>query len=516
MSINIIKLWCVPVISVLIIISSMILDKSTNVLFMVIAALLLNISVSLDRKYTWLKHIQFIFLGAFHYSSHFNWSVLLYNMMIINLIEHKVRLRDSIPIALMFICQYSLIRLSYVPMTNYNIFVSLFDMITSLVTVLFFHVIIRSESEKRRLKEKNEYLTNYDTLTGFNNYSGYIKKVQQNIELNRAFQFVLFDISNVAAKNFEDILVSFSHTLKEYFPNHLGACRYAGDSFGIMLSATEKIDVLQIFENLGIKVTSSITHFPQEGSNFQQLIHTGEERILEMKQGNRLKRQEEQLRSDKMKMVGELAAGMAHEIRNPLTSIQGFIQLSKKSGYNIEPWYDVIMSEITRVGELTVEFLQFSKPHASHMKVEMMAKCMAKVYSLCESEATSCGHTIEMDALDRDIMLLMDRDKIIQVLINLIRNAFQAMERAGHVHFALSREGEMAVIQVRDNGKGIPMSEIDKIFDPFYTTKEEGTGLGLSLCQKIIEDHNGYISVESEVGSGTVFTVKLPTTAGCS
>lgn len=475
---------------------------------------MLNISVSLDHKYTWLKHIQFIFLGAFHFSSHLNWSLLLYYMMIINLIEHKARLRDSTLIALLFICQYTLIRLSYVPITTYNILVSLFDVLTSLATVLFFHVIIHSESEKRRLKEKNEYLINYDTLTGFNNYSGYMKKVQHNIELNKGFQFVLFDISNVATKNFEDILVSFSNTLKEYFPNHLGACRYAGDSFGIMLSPTETFDVLQIFENLGIKVTSSITHFPKEGSNFEQLIHTGEERILEMKQGNRLKCQEGQLRSDKMKMVGELAAGMAHEIRNPLTSIQGFIQLSRKSGYNIEPWYDVIMSEITRVGELTVEFLQFSKPHANHMKVEMMAKCMKKVYSLCESEATSCGHTIEMDASDHDIMLLMDRDKIIQVLINLIRNAFQAMEQAGHVHFSLSREGEMAVIQVRDNGKGIPPSEIDKIFDPFFTTKEEGTGLGLSLCQKIIEDHNGHILVESEVGSGTVFTVKLPTTAG--
>ncbi|WP_068592613.1 sensor histidine kinase [Paenibacillus macquariensis] len=510
MTINMIKLLYVPLICVLIIVSSVIMGKTPNVILTVITALLLILSVMLDRKYTWLKYIQFIPLGAFHYSSHLNWCILLYYITTINVIEHKTRHRDTTLIALLLILQYTFIRLSYVPLTTYNMLVSIFDVITALVTVLFFHVILRSESEKRRLKVKNEYLTNYDALTGFNNYSGYIKTVQHHIELNRGFQFVLFDISNVATKNFEDILVSFSRKLIEHFPNHLGACRYAGDNFGIMLSPREQMDVLEICENSGIKVTSSITHFPEEGSDFQDLIHIGEERILEMKQGNRNKRQEEQLRSEKMQMVGQLAAGMAHEIRNPLTSIQGFIQLSKKSGYNIEPWYDVIMSEITRVGELTVEFLQFSKPHESHMKAEVMAKCMAKVYSLCESEVTSYGHILEMESSDEDIMVIMDRDKIIQVLINLIRNAFQAMEQAGHIHFILSREGEMAVIQVCDNGKGIPQSEISKIFDPFYTTKEEGTGLGLSLCSKIIEDHDGYISVESEVGSGTVFTVKLP------
>ncbi|OAB45873.1 histidine kinase [Paenibacillus antarcticus] len=505
-----IKLLYVPLICVLISISSVLLGKSPNVIVTVITAVLLILSVMLDRKYTWLKYIQFILLGAFHYSSHLNWCILLYFITTINVIEHKVRHRDTTLVALLFILQYTLIRLSYVPITTYNMLVSIYDVITSLVTVLFFHVILRSESEKRRLVKKNEYLINYDTLTGFNNYSGYIKTVQHHIELNKEFQFVLFDISHVAAKNFEEILVSFSRTLKEYFPNHLGACRYAGDNFGIMLSARENFDVLKICEKSGIKVTSSITRFPEEGSNFQDLFQIGEERILEMKQGNRHKREEDQLRSEKMQMVGQLAAGMAHEIRNPLTSIQGFIQLSKKSGYNIEPWYDVIMSEITRVGELTVEFLQFSKPHESQMKVEVLAKCMAKVYSLCESEVTSYGHILEMESSDEGIMLLMDRDKITQVLINLIRNAFQAMEQAGHIQFILSREGEMAVIQVRDNGKGIPQSEINKIFDPFYTTKEEGTGLGLSLCSKIIEDHDGFISVESEVGSGTVFTVKLP------
>jgi signal transduction histidine kinase len=477
---------------------------------MVTTAFMLTLSLAMDRKYTWLKYIQMILLGAFHYASQLNWCVLLYYIMIVNLIEHKIKIRDTIPLALLFILQYSLIRLTYVPISTYNMLVSIFDIISSIVVVLLFHVIVRIESNRRQLTKENEYLTNYDPLTGFSNYFGYIKKVQHIIEMKKEFRFVLFDINTDKSLDFENALGSFSHELQEHFPDHLAACRYAGDRFGLLLSPIERLDELLIFEKLGIHIRYSITHYPQEGTTFEQLIQTGEERILKLRRENWLKQQDEQLRSEKLKMVGELAAGMAHEIRNPLTSIQGFIQLSKVTGYNIQPWYDVIMGEIARVGELTVEFLQFSKPHASNKKIEMIANCMARVYSLCESEAASCGHTFEMEISDKSIMLLMERDKIIQVLINLIRNAFQAMVQAGHVHFTLIREGEIATIQVRDNGIGIPTSEIDKIFDPFYTTKEDGTGLGLSLCQKIIEDHNGHVTVESKVGSGTVFTVKLP------
>lgn len=483
---------------------------------MISLAILLILSIVLDRRFTWLKYTQFIFLGAFHYSSQLNWCVLLYYLIISNAIENKTRMRDAIPTALLFILQYTLIRITYVPITTYNLLVSVFDMMTAIVIVLLFHIGLRIESEKKELTKQNEYLANYDRLTGFYNYLGYIKKVQSYIDMNKEFLFVLFDInnfksinatSNVTAKN---ILYDFSSTLLERFPNHLAASRYAGDRFSLLLSPTEDMEDLHIFEKLEFQVTVSITRSPQEGVDSLQLMQIGEERIFQMRREYWLNRQEEQLRSDKMKMVGELAAGMAHEIRNPLTAIQGFIQLSKKTGYNIEPWYDVIMGEISRVGELTVEFLQFSKTRATNMKVEKIAHCMARVYSLCESEATSCGHTIEMEVTDRSIMVLMDSDKIIQVLINLIRNGFQAMEQSGQVYFQLSREGAMAVIKVRDHGKGIPPTEINKIFDPFYTTKEEGTGLGLSLCQKIITDHEGYIKVESEVGSGTLFTVRLP------
>jgi signal transduction histidine kinase len=108
------------------------------------------------------------------------------------------------------------------------------------------------------------------------------------------------------------------------------------------------------------------------------------------------------------------------------------------------------------------------------------------------------------------VVVNMDRDKIVQVLINLIRNAFEAMEDPGEVRIGLLHDGEEALISITDTGSGIPENALATIFDPFYTTKEEGTGLGLALCQKIALDHHGKITVHSEIGIGATFTLHLP------
>lgn len=111
---------------------------------------------------------------------------------------------------------------------------------------------------------------------------------------------------------------------------------------------------------------------------------------------------------------------------------------------------------------------------------------------------------------DESVCVNMDRDKIVQVLINLIRNAFEAMTDPGEVHIDMKQEGNIVLISLSDTGSGIPESSLSAIFNPFFTTKEEGTGLGLALCQKIIQDHNGKITVQSEMGTGSTFTLCLP------
>lgn len=516
MSINIIKLLLVPIITAFIIFSSISLGKYVNLELMVFTAVMFTISMALDQKYPKLRVFQFIFLGAFHYTSNLNWCVLLYYIQIINLIQNKEKFKVTMTLGLILILQYSIIRLTYSPLNTYTLLVSFFDIMSSVVVIMTFHIVSRFESEKRNLTQQNDYLINHDPLTGFLNYEGYMKKVQQLTDHGTNFQLILLDINNFKSLNAKDIataneiLIHFSRSIQSHFTNMLGTARYAGDRFAILLPSTDKVRDVMSFDELGIQVTYSVTQFPQEASTFQEIISMAEERIFQMRRESWLKSQEEFMRSAKMKTVGELAAGMAHEIRNPLTAIKGFVQLSKIQNYNIEPWYEVIMGEITRVGELTAEFLQFSKPHVSNMKTDSLRFCMTRVYSLCESEAASRGHTFMMDITDDEAMVYMDRDKIIQVLINLIRNAFQAMETTGHVHFSLQINRKTAIIEVGDTGQGIAEDDIGQIFDPFFTTKEEGTGLGLSLCQKIVEDHGGSINVQSVLDTGTTFTIRLP------
>lgn len=518
MSFIVLKLLFVPLISVFIMVSSVYLGYQTSIPLMLITASLLYASVIFDRKFEWLRNIQFLFLGSFHFVSQLNWCILLYYILIINLIHKKERFIESMPLCLLMVLQYSIIRLTYVPITKYNILVAVFDCLSSFVVVISFHFVNFLESEKKKLYKENDYLTYHDPLTGLLNYDGYLHKVQHLVELNKPFQLVLLDINNFKSLNAKDIstaneiLISFSRALRKLFlSDMLAASRYAGDRFAVLLPEHVNIDCsLFNFESIGVQVTYSITCYPHEALTYQEMISTAEDRIFQMRQNSWMRGQEEMIRTEKMKMVGELAAGMAHEIRNPLTSIKGFIQLSKNQGYNIQPWYEVIMGEITRVGELTAEFLHFSKPHASNMRVESLTDCLTRVYSLCESEAASHGHLFSLDLSEEPIQIVMDRDKIIQVLINLIRNSFQAMEHTGTVRLSLRAEERMAVVEVEDTGKGIADENLVKIFDPFYTTKEEGTGLGLSLCQKIVEDHGGRITVHSELGIGTTFTLRIP------
>ncbi|GAA0852821.1 hypothetical protein GCM10008915_71930 [Bifidobacterium pullorum subsp. gallinarum] len=514
----VLKLLFVPLISVFIIVSSVYLDYQSSIPMMLLLATLLYLSVVFDRKYEWLRNVQFLFLGAFHYVSQLNWCILLYYIFIINLIHKKENFRDSMSLCFLMILQYSVIRLTYLPLTKYHILVSVFDTLASFVIVISFHFVNFLDSEKKKLYKQNDYLTYHDPLTGLLNYDGYLHKVQHLIKLNKPFQLVLLDINNFKSLNAKDIstaneiLISFSRALRKLFLNDmLAASRYAGDRFAILLPEHVNIESSMFnFEHIGVQVTYSITCYPHEALTYQEMLSTAEDRIFQMRRNSWMRSQEEILRTEKMKMVGELAAGMAHEIRNPLTSIKGFIQLSKNQSYNIQPWYEVIMGEITRVGELTAEFLHFSKPHASNMKVESLTDCMTRVYSLCESEAASHGHLFTLDLSDDPIHIVMDRDKIIQVLINLIRNSFQAMEHTGTVRISLEAVEALAVVRVEDTGKGIADENLAKIFDPFYTTKEEGTGLGLSLCQKIVEDHGGRITVQSEFGKGTTFTLRIP------
>ncbi|KAF4323861.1 hypothetical protein G195_001831 [Phytophthora kernoviae 00238/432] len=376
------------------------------------------------------------------------------------------------------------------------------------------------EAEKRRLREKNDFLTLHDPLTGLLNYEGYMDALNKTVEEHRSFLLIILNIQNLNGfdKEVEDnwcsVIRNTGESITKQFSDSYGISRYAGDRYAVILpeiqDIEERMTSLLSGDLRGLQVNYSISLYPGMSDTLQHFITVAEDSLFQHQRNKWLKNEEEVFRSERLRAVGELAAGMAHEIRNPLTAIRGFLQLSRGQAFNIAPWYEVIMGEITRVTELTAEFLQFSKPHTNHMKPERVGHCLERVMSLTESDAASRGHRITLEMTGEPVVVNMDRDKIVQVLINLIRNAFEAMTDPGEVHIDLLHDGDKALISISDTGSGIPEKSLATIFNPFYTTKEEGTGLGLALCQKIALDHHGKITVHSELGIGSTFTLHLP------
>jgi PAS domain S-box-containing protein len=215
------------------------------------------------------------------------------------------------------------------------------------------------------------------------------------------------------------------------------------------------------------------------------------------------------LEYEKLNVVGQLAAGIAHEIKNPLTSLKGFIQLMK-AGHELNQIYLAIMEEeIKRMESVSKELMLMAKPHKSDFS-SFDVNCLADhaITLLMAEAAKKCIEITKRSTLD-DGMLLCDGEKVKQVLINLLMNAIDAMETPGEIILELSNAEDGIKISVSDCGTGIPEDLLDKIGKPFFTTKENGNGLGLMICYKIAEEHGGRISVDSSI-HGTTFTLHLP------
>lgn len=230
----------------------------------------------------------------------------------------------------------------------------------------------------------------------------------------------------------------------------------------------------------------------------------------------RVRLEDQMQRVERLSILGELAASTAHEIRNPLTSIRGFAQLMLAPDTEPEKsrqFLPVIIREIDRVDGMIKEMLALARRSAPNLAACDLPGLLDECLQLFDNEAFLHRVTI-VRAYPRDLPLVQcDRDQIKQVFLNLCTNALQAMPRGGEIRVeAELPPGEGAVaIRFSDTGVGIPREYLGRIFDPFFTTKEEGTGLGLSVTYGILENHGGRISVESTLGKGTTFVVRLKT-----
>lgn len=224
------------------------------------------------------------------------------------------------------------------------------------------------------------------------------------------------------------------------------------------------------------------------------------------------KRTEELLRkSEKLAVASQLAAGVAHEIRNPLTSIKGFLQLIEEGLF--KPSYmDILKSELNRIESILNEFLTIAKPHQESLFVRSnICNILENVIQLMNTNAIMRNIQI-VASIDPDIPEIeCIENQLIQVFINIIKNALEASENNGKIIIRVKKEGnQQIVISFQDHGCGISEDRIHKLGEPFYSNKERGTGLGLMITYKIIEHHKGTIQVSSKVNKGTTITITLP------
>jgi len=222
-----------------------------------------------------------------------------------------------------------------------------------------------------------------------------------------------------------------------------------------------------------------------------------------------LKMERQLAEKERLALLGEMAAILAHEIRNPIGSIKGFAQfLLEKEGKNHEEreFLQTMVEECVRLEKLVQDLLHYAREEhlslTTFSLVELVEECL-KVLDTRE------GVEIKVQ-IPPTLTLKSDRDKVKQILLNLLENSLEAMEQ-GTITVKAREKGEKVILEIQDQGSGMTSEVQERIFQPFFTTKSQGTGLGLSITHRIIEQHRGTISVDSHPGTGTTFIIALPT-----
>ncbi|MEK4711495.1 two-component system sensor histidine kinase NtrB [Sporosarcina sp. FSL K6-5500] len=226
-----------------------------------------------------------------------------------------------------------------------------------------------------------------------------------------------------------------------------------------------------------------------------------------------LKLQAEQLKIDteKLKVIGEIAASVAHEVRNPMTSISGFVQMMNNDPANPYRAYTEIMyTEINRIDLIVSEFLVLSKPNLKKFTDFYIEKSLLDVVSIFETEFSNRSIFCDVQIPKNNAIIRGNEDGMKQVFINLFKNSCEALVKNGIITIVVKFQDERVTIFIRDNGPGMNTETIDNLFEPFYTTKAEGTGLGMLITKKIIVDQGGTITVTSKINHGTETTIIIP------
>lgn len=230
-------------------------------------------------------------------------------------------------------------------------------------------------------------------------------------------------------------------------------------------------------------------------------------------------------RAETLSMLGTLAAGLAHEIKNPLGGIKGAAQLLNMelpADSPLKEYTSVMTREVDRVNDLIEELLDLARPPSPRLGEVNIGKLLSDIVLLQKESQRPKQLDFQLQFDPSIPAIRADEKLLIRLFLNLIKNAAEAVDHGGQIiicsriasQFRYNKPGEkpvpLVLVEIKDNGPGITPEQMENLFTPFYTTKDRGTGLGLAICQKIVSDHGGFLKVESQPGAGTQFSVSLP------
>ena len=218
--------------------------------------------------------------------------------------------------------------------------------------------------------------------------------------------------------------------------------------------------------------------------------------------------------ADRLSAISRLTGGVAHEVKNPLNAILMHVELAKiklaHGDYDVNPQMDVLSSEILRLDRVVKTFLDFTRPVQLNLADIPLSDLVQELVELARPQAAANGIEVTVETAPEPALVTVDSDLFKQAVLNLVVNAIEAMPHGGRLHFWSGVHSDMAEIRIADTGAGIPAEVQDKIYNLYFTTKEKGSGIGLSMTFRILQLHDGNISFESEPGKGTTFSLRVP------
>jgi two-component system, sporulation sensor kinase D len=226
----------------------------------------------------------------------------------------------------------------------------------------------------------------------------------------------------------------------------------------------------------------------------------------------KVKKETEQTEHHKLELIGNLAASTAHEIRNPLTGIKGLVKLLSEDYQDkkAQSYFEVIQTEIERINVIVSELLVLGKPTAHTLKTYNANTILAEIEPIIHSEANFMNVVLTVNYHSVELPISCVKDQLKQVILNLTKNSLQAMPYGGKLSITLTQQSDKCLITVTDNGIGLQKDQINQAFNPFFTLKKDGSGLGLTVCKRIIDSYGGKISIKSIPNEETQVVITLP------